>query len=141
MSAATMMTTTSRNKALHIGLWVAQILLALAFLAAGLGKLLTPIEELAKQTPYVTGAMGPLVPFIGVMEVLGAIGLIVPAATRIKPILTPLAAVGLMTVMVLAAITHIVRAEYAMIAPNLVLGGIAAFVAWGRMKKERIEER
>jgi putative oxidoreductase len=134
-------TAASRSKGLHAGLWVAQGLLAVAFLASGLMKVTSPIEALRAAMPWVNGAMGPAVRFIGTVEVLGALGLILPAATRIKPGLTPLAALGLTTVMVLAAVTHAVRSEPVGIVVNFVLGGLAAFVAWGRFEKARITPR
>jgi hypothetical protein len=133
--------TTKPSKGLHIGLWVAQGLLAAAFLMTGGMKVSAPIEQLAAQMPWVTGAMGGAVRFIGVVELLGALGLILPAATRIMPKLTPLAASGLLTVMALASMTHISRGEYPMIVANLVLGGLAAFIAWGRFKKAPIAAR
>jgi putative oxidoreductase len=131
----------SRSKGLHVGLWVAQGLLAAAFLSAGLMKVTSPIEALRAAMPWVNGAMGQAVRFIGTMEVLGALGLILPAATRIKPWLTPLAALGLTTVMVLASATHAVRGEPQVILFNAVLGGLAAFVAWGRWRKAPIPPR
>ncbi len=131
----------SPSKALHIGLWIIQALLAAAFLMGGGMKLAAPIEELQAQMPWVAGAMGGAVRFIGLVEVLGALGLILPAATRIQPKLTPLAATGLLVVMVLAAATHIARGEFPMITVNIVLGGLAAFVAWGRFGKAAIGAR
>ncbi len=133
-SATALPSLAAPRKGMHIGLWVTQALLAVAFLGAGATKLGTPIEELQAQMPWVAGAMGSAVRFIGVVEVLGALGLILPAATRIMPKLTPLAASGLLVVMVLGAVTHVSRGEYAMIVANLVLGGMAAFIAWGRNK-------
>jgi hypothetical protein len=138
---STSTSTSTASKGLHIGLWVAQGLLAAAFLMAGGMKVSAPIEQLQAQMPWVTGAMGGAVRFIGVVELLGALGLILPAATRILPKLTPLAASGLLTVMVLASMTHISRGEYPMIVANLVLGGLAAFIAWGRFKKAPIAAR
>jgi len=85
--------------------------------------------------------MGEYVRFIGMAETLGAIGLVLPAATRIKPSLTPLAALGLTTVMVLAAITHVARGEAFMIPVNGVIGGLSAFVVWGRWRKAPIAPR
>jgi hypothetical protein len=67
--------------------------------------------------------------------------LILPAATRIKPSLTPLAAIGLTTVMALASITHLVRGEVQMLPVTILLGGLAAFVAWGRSRKAPIAPR
>lgn len=82
----------SPSRALHIGLWVAQGLLAAAFLMAGGMKATAPLEQLQAQMPWVSGAMGGLVRFIGIVEILGAVGVVLPAATRILPKLTPLAA-------------------------------------------------
>ena len=130
-----------RKKGLHIGLWVVQVLVGVLFLLAGLGHAVMPIDQLAAQNPWIGGAMGHFVRFIGVAELLGGIGMILPAATRIKPGLTPLAALGLATIMVLAAITHIARGEPQMIGINIVLGGLAAFVAWGRWRKAPIAPR
>ncbi len=142
-NAATLPTpnTTTSSKGLHIGLWVTQVLVGLSFIMGGAMKLAMPVEELAAQMPWVSGVMGSAVRFIGLAELLGGIGVILPAATRIKPVLTPLAASGLLVIMVLAAVTHIARGEYPMIVVNLVLGGMAAFVAWGRFKKAPIQSR
>jgi hypothetical protein len=91
--------------------------------------------------PWVTGAMGPYVRLIGAVEVLGALGLILPAATRIQPRLTPLAALGLLGVMLGAVATHVSRGEWPMLAVNGVLGGLAALIAWGRGLKAPISSR
>jgi putative oxidoreductase len=131
----------SASKGLHIGLWVVQGLLAFAFIGAGLMKSTAPIEQLQANMPWMSGEMGKLVRFIGVSELLGGLGLILPTATRIKPILTPLAALGLATIMVLAAATHGSRGEFGAIGVNVVLGGLAAFVAWGRFKKAPVAPR
>jgi hypothetical protein len=82
-----------------------------------------------------------LVRFIGASELLGGLGLVLPAATRIKPALTPLAGAGLITVMVLAALFHLTRGEFGAIPGNVILGSLAAFVAWGRWAKVRIMPR
>lgn len=120
------------RKGLHIGLWAAQGLLAVAFFLSGAMKVSAPLATLQAQMPWVSGALGGAVRFIGLAELLGAIGLILPTATRIAPKLTALAAAGLTTVMVLAAATHVSRGEAPMVVVNAVLGGLAAFVAWGR---------
>jgi putative oxidoreductase len=73
-----------------------------------------------------------LLRFIGVAELAGGLGLILPAATRIRPMLTPLAALGLATIMTLAFVFHIQRGEWDALPVNAVLGALAAFVAWGR---------
>jgi putative oxidoreductase len=132
--------TAAPAKGWTIGLWVAQALLALAFGLAGAMKIATPIAELAQKLPWVTD-LPNLVRFIGVSELLGAFGLILPAATRIRPILTPIAAMGLVLVMVLAAGFHLLRGEAQALPVNLALGAIAALVAWGRLRKAPIAPR
>ncbi|MBS2011373.1 MAG: DoxX family protein [Deltaproteobacteria bacterium] len=139
--APSLVTAPSSKKAFHIGLWIAQGLLAAAFLMAGGMKVSTPIEVLREQMPWVGGAMGGAVRFIGAVEIIGAVGLVLPAASRILPRATPWAAVGLGVVMLLAGITHVTRGELPMIVPNLVLGAMAAFIAWGRFQKAPIAAR
>src|SRR5688500_4876447 len=89
----------SPSKALHIGLWVVQVVLGLMFAAGGVMKATQPISELVSQMVWANAMPEALVRFIGVSELLGGIGLILPAATRIKPQLTPLAGVGLALIM------------------------------------------
>jgi uncharacterized membrane protein YphA (DoxX/SURF4 family) len=108
---------------------------------AGLMKLSTPIEQLHQQMSWTLTVPTLLVRFIGASELAGAIGLILPAATRIQPRLTPLAAAGLVLVMILAAAFHISRGELVMLPINIFLGSLAAFVAWGRARKAPIAPR
>lgn len=117
---------------MNIALWIAAGLLAALFLGAGLAKMFQPREKLLEKTPWVEDFTDGQVKAIGAVEVLGAIGLILPAVTGILPVLVPLAAVGLAITMVLAAIVHIRRGETSFIGVNLALAAIAAFVAWGR---------
>ncbi len=126
-----------------IGLWVAQVLLAALYLMAGWMKLSQPMAGLAAMgMGYATEMPELFVRFVGLMEVLGAIGLIAPAASRILPILTPLAALGLSVVQVAAIILHAVRSETAMTLPmNLVLLALSLFVLWGRIRKAPIAAR
>lgn len=129
-----------QSKRLHIALWVAQGLLAAAFIMAGFMKITAPIDELAANgMSFVTSFSEGMVRFIGISEVLGGIGLILPALLRIKPILTPIAAIGLATVMVLAAVYHITHNEPPI--PNIILFALASFIAWGRIKKVPIQHR
>jgi uncharacterized membrane protein len=117
----------------NVALWIAAGLLALAFLAAGLMKLSSPKEKLVERMPWVNDVSAGRVKAIGAVEVLGALGLILPAVTGIAPILVPLAAAGLAIVMVLAAIMHLRRGDgAAAVVPNIVLFALAVFVAWGR---------
>jgi putative oxidoreductase len=133
--------TTPPSRALSIGLWVAQAFLAFAFTGSGLMKLTTPHEALAAQMPWAADAPAFLPLFIGAAEAAGALGLILPSVTRIQPRLTPIAAACLALVMVLAAATHVMYGELFMLLPNAVLGGLAAFVAWGRSGPAAIAPR
>lgn len=132
---------TPARRGLHIGLWVVQGLLAFAFTGSGLMKLTTPHDALAAQMPWAADAPSFLPPFIGAAEVAGALGLILPSAFRIQPILTPVAAALLALVMALAVGTHVVYGEFGAMVPGLVLGGLSAFVAWGRSTKAKIAAR
>src|SRR5688572_23569165 len=102
-----------KSKAIHITLWVTQALLAAMFLMAGSMKSTTPIDELVKMGMTWAEGNSALVRFIGISEVLGGIGLILPALLRIKPILTPLAALGLFIIMALAVGVHLYQNDAA----------------------------
>ena len=115
-----------------VALWVIQGLLAVAFLGAGAMKLSQPKEKLAQNMGWVEDFSQPAVRLIGAVEVLGAIGLVLPALTGVLSWLTPLAALGLVLTMIGAALTHLRRKEYGNIAVNVVLLVLAAFVAYGR---------
>jgi uncharacterized membrane protein YphA (DoxX/SURF4 family) len=121
-------------RGLTIALWIAQILLALVFGFAGSMKIFTPIEELAKNGAWMRDS-AVLIRFIGISEVSGALGMLLPSLTRIKPKLTSLAAVGLFIIMVLATGFHLMRGEARFTPMTLALGALAAFVAWGRFRK------
>ncbi|RPE70953.1 DoxX-like protein [Pacificibacter maritimus] len=130
------------GKGWNIGLWVAQGLLAAMFMMAGATKLASGSAELvAMGMGWAENAPFLLIKFIGLAEVAGALGLILPAATRIMPHLTKLAAAGLCVIMVLAAGVHILRGEFAVVPVNLVLFALAAFVVWGRTNKAPIAPR
>lgn len=113
-------------------LWILQWVLAVAFAVAGVLKSTQPAEKLAPQMPWVTDYRPATVRFIGIVEFLGALGLVLPALTGIAPILTPLAATGIVVIMVLAIVVHARRKEFPGIAVNVVLLALAAIVAWGR---------
>ncbi|SOE23401.1 DoxX-like family protein [Spirosomataceae bacterium TFI 002] len=135
------MTAQTNNKTMHITLWVVQVLFAAIFIMAGIMKASQPIETLAESLPWVTSTPLALVRFIGISELLGGIGLILPSLLRIKPFLTVWAALGLAIVMVLAAIFHGSRGEFSAIGANIFFVIIAAFIAWGRSKKAPILEK
>jgi uncharacterized membrane protein YphA (DoxX/SURF4 family) len=134
-------TTARPSRALNITLWVLQVLLAAAFVMSGLSKVATPIAQLATQLPWVIDFPALLVRFISVAEIAGALGLILPSLTRIRPGLTPLAALGLVAVMLFASAFHLSRGETMMLPVNLLLAALAGFVAWGRSRKAPIQPR
>lgn len=126
---------------LKIALWILQILLALAFFFSGAVKATQPVEALATAMSWVTTIPIGLLRFIGIVEILGAIGLILPAVARIRPGLTPLAALGLAVIMLLAAIFHVIQGESQLIGSNLFLLALSALVAYGRWRVAPIAPR
>ena len=118
---------------MNITLWIIAIVLAVAFFLAGLMKIAQPKEKLAASGMGWTGDFpAGAVKAIGVVEVLGALGLVLPAALDVAPVLVPLAAAGLALAMAGAAVVHARRKENQMIGVNAVLLLLAAVVAWGR---------
>lgn len=117
---------------MNIALWIVQILLAAAFLMAGVLKTTQPKEKLAKNMPWVESFSPGTVKLIGAAEFLGAVGLILPWATGIAEWLTPVAAVGLALIQAGAIVTHLRRDEAKVIPVNIVLLALAVFVAVGR---------
>jgi uncharacterized membrane protein YphA (DoxX/SURF4 family) len=114
-------------------LWIIAGVLAVAFLASGVMKLARSKEQLAASgMGWTDDFSAGTIKLIGVLEVLAAIGLILPALLDIAPVLVPLAAVGLVLIMLAAAVTHGRRGETSLIAVNVVLLILAAVVAWGR---------
>jgi hypothetical protein len=118
-------------------LWFVQILLTLVFLFTGGMKLVLPIEDLTAQMPLP----GLFIRFIGSMEVLGAIGLILPGLLHIRPGLTPLAAAGLTIIMIGATVFTVMTMGVLMALIPLVVGLLTAFVAYGRWKLAPSGER
>jgi uncharacterized membrane protein YphA (DoxX/SURF4 family) len=112
-------------------LWIVQGLLALIFLFSGGMKLVLPLEALTSQMPLP----GLFVRFIGVAEVLGAIGLILPGLLRIRPSLTPLAAAGLVLIMIGATVLTLAGGEVTPALIPLVVGLLSAFVVYGRWRR------
>lgn len=126
----------------NIGLWVAQVALAAMFLMAGFTKLTSsPADMVAMGMLWAENSPVTLIRFIGLAEVLGTIGIILPAATRIKPDLTKLAALGLAVIMVLAFGLHAYRGEFGVLPVNVILFALAALVIWGRTNKAPILAR
>lgn len=128
------------SKFIHSVLWILQVVLAAAFGLAGFMKLTLPVEELAKQgMSFVNDYAVDTVRLIGISEVLGALGLILPAALRMKPFLTPIAALCLAVIMVLATIYHAMHNEP--IVATVLFLAITLFIAWGRLKKAPIQAK
>ena len=111
-------------------LWVIQALLALLFVFGGGVKLIMPIEELTKDTTL----SGLFLRFIGVAEVLGGLGLVLPGLVRIRPGLTPLAAGGLVIIMIGATVLTLAGGDVAPALIPLAVGLLSAFVAYGRWR-------
>lgn len=128
------------NKGLNIALWVAQVLLGALFLFAGGMKVFTPIEEMAKNAAWVKD-LPWLMRFIGVSELAGGLGLILPSLLRIKPVLTPIAAIGLLIILILAAGYHIMHNEFSGLGGIAAFALILAFIIWGRLKKAPISPK
>jgi DoxX-like family len=139
--------TSPKAKTLNISLWTLQALWGAFFCFTGFGKVMCYRPDVWTHTLHQPVAWFSAVPqglfvFIGACEFLGGVGLILPGMTGIKPKLTPFAAIGLTLVMTLAAIFHIARGEYSFFLPlNLVLAGVAAFIAYGRLVATPIAAR
>ena len=111
-------------------LWTIQVLLAALFLFAGVMKLVLPLDKMTGPVPVP----GLFLRFIGVCETLGALGLILPGLFRIRPGLTPLAATGLVIIMLGATVLNLRGGDLFSTALTVVVGLLAAFVAYGRLK-------
>ncbi len=111
-------------------LWIVQGLLAALFLFAGGAKLVLPLDQMTGPVALP----GWFLRFLGVAEVLGALGLILPGLLRIRPGLTPLAAAGLVIIMIGATVITLVGGMVALALMNLVVALLAAFVAYGRWR-------
>jgi hypothetical protein len=124
---------------MNLALWTVAGLLAVAYLASGGGKLALPKEKIAAfgaSARWVEDFSPGSVRAIGALEILGALGLILPATLDIAPTLVPLAALGLVMIMAGAVITRINRHELKFMLADMVYLVLAAFVAWGRLGPE-----
>lgn len=123
------------GRGVSAALWTAQGLLAALFLLAGVMKFAMPIQEMVKQSSLPAG----LLFFIGAAEILGGIGVIVPSLLRIRPVLTPVAALGLVIIMAGATVISLPMGVVALF-PFLV-GVLAGFVAYGRWRLKPVRAR
>lgn len=119
---------------MNVALWITAGVLSAVLLFAGLVKLVVPKQKLSgmRGAAWTDNFSAGSIKSLGVVEVLGAAGLVLPAVTGIAPILVPIAAVGVVLLMIGAAITHSRLGEISGVTANLVYLGLAAFVAWGR---------
>jgi uncharacterized membrane protein YphA (DoxX/SURF4 family) len=142
MSAAnTLPVSGASRRGLNAFLWITQTLLTVMFCAAGFMKIATPIPELSKAMPW-TGQLPELfVRTMGVVDLAGGLGVLLPALTRVKPNLTVIAALCCVILQVCATIFHLTRGEVAMLPLNFVLLTLSLFVLWGRSKGFPIASR
>ena len=122
-------------------LWVAQVALAVTFVLAGGSKAFFPMEELAMRIPWVADTPTWVTRLAGYSELAGAVGVVLPALTRVRPELSWMAAGGLGLVMALAVVFHLVRGEFQAIPVNVGLLVVALFVLHGRRRLAPISPR
>ena len=119
-------------------LWIIQMLLGLLFLLSGAMKFVMSVAEMTKDMPSMPGWF---LHFIGVMEILGGLGLILPSVLRIRPGLTPLAAAGLVIIMIGATVITFTTMGVGAAALPLIVGVLCAFVAYGRWRLAPLSAR
>ena len=123
--------TTPPRRALNITLWALQWLLGISLIGAGAVKLALPADQALEIFPW-SADIGALFTVTSILDILGGVGVILPALLKIAPRLTPVAAAGVVALMLSSVVFYLVRGEAAEIVPNVVLGAIAAVIAWGR---------
>ena len=122
---------------MNIALWIIAGVLAAAFLASGAVKVAQPKDKLvASGTEFLEDFSPVSIKTIGLLEVLAAVGLVLPGALDIAPVLVPLAAIGLMVMVVVAAAVQLRRQETRAMAFNVIVVALVAFLAWGRLGPE-----
>jgi hypothetical protein len=126
------------TRALHIALWIVQLLLAVTFIGTAFWKLLTPIPKLAAMIPWAGQVSPAFLYMTAFFDLCGGLGLVLPAATRIKPGLTVLAALGCAALQACAIVFHMSRGEASHTPFNFLLVALSLFVAWGRRAKAPI---
>ncbi len=136
----TTVTANPPRRALGAGLWIAQILIAFFMLFGAYMKLAAPAEEVAKMMVWAT-EYPTLKTFTGIVDLLGGLGILLPALIRIQPRLTVLAALGVIALQVLAFGFHASRGEWPATPFNVFLLVLAVFVFWGRSKAAPIASR
>lgn len=122
------------DRLLRVSLWVAQIFIFLSFVPAGAMKLFMPIPELASIWAWAGVLPASFVRILGVIDIAGGMGVVLPALTRIQPRLTVLAALGCAVLQIFAMIFHASRGEISVLPVNVVMFALAVFIVWGRRK-------
>jgi len=130
-----------RDKSRDVSRCVVQVLLAAAFCVAGVTKVTQPMAVLSQQFGWPGEVAEPIVRAIGILELLGAGAIILPAVTGIHPRLTSLAALALMNLMVVAGLLRLIRNEFFHVPAPLILGGLAAYVACRRPESVITEKK
>lgn len=141
MSSPAAIATTRIPLSLQVGLWIAQILVGVPFMLLGFMKLTTPIPKLAGTFPWTGQLPESFVRCIGVIDIAGGLGMLLPALTRVKPKLTVWAALGCSVLQVCAIVFHTLRGEISATPGNYVFLGLSLFVLWGRMRRAPIPPR
>jgi hypothetical protein len=120
------------SRPIRTGLWVVQVLLSVVFTGTGLWKLFTPIPQLAAMIPWAGEVPAPFLHATAILDLLGGIGILLPAVIRVAPGLSVLAALGCAALQASAIVFHLFRGEAADTPFNVLLAGLAVFVFWGR---------
>ena len=126
--------TTGTSKPLNIGLWVVQVLLFVTFVGTAAWKVLTPIPKLAAIIPWAGQVSPDFLYMTALVDLAGGLGVLLPTATRIKPRLAALAALGCAALQICAIVFHVSRGEAANTPFNFFLVALSLFVAWGRRR-------
>lgn len=121
-----------KRNGLHFGLWLAQFLIGAPFVYFGGMKIVCPIAVLSVIMPWTGEVPETMVRLLGLIDVAGGLGLLLPGLTKIKPGLTKVAAIGCIILQVAAGAFHVARGEAAMAPLNLVFLLLAIFILWGR---------
>jgi DoxX-like family len=132
---------TTNGKGWTIALWAAQLLLAAAYGLFGSMKATQPLDQLAAMMQWIPDFSPLFVRTLGVVEVLGAIGLILPSLSRIQPRLTVISALCILVHQFCAVALHASKGEFGVLGLNFVLIALAAFIFWGRRSKAVITPR
>ncbi|WP_394688089.1 DoxX family protein [Hoeflea sp.] len=129
------------SKGANIGIWIAQVLGAAAFIMAGVMKLGTPIPELSAMMPWTGEYSETFVRMIGAIDLAGGLGLLLPSLTRIMPRLTVIAAACCVLLQIIAIVFHASRGEFMVLPTNAVYIALSLIVLWGRGRKAPIAPR